>query len=266
MKNFGFYGRIDTATERISRALKEKGLFKRPFLYLFAAYAIAFALFYVDYLLQDSLRIEFIPLEYFRYFYFNALSFAAPILAGAVLIGVGLAEGRSFALKKSWTLPLCILIYTIPYYYLYYFYITVDSIEAIVFGLINTVFDCAVFYLQSIIMFFALPRLTRAIAKKPVVEGDAALRESRPMDLSSPVSLAAFILIGIKFLVMLALEIVSTVEYLADFSGSYKIDEIVYILVSYVILLAELIATQYFIFFAKNRIEQKNNITEAEKA
>ena len=247
--------------------MENKVSLKRPFWWFFAAYAISFGLFYCAYILQDSLRIDFAPLDYTRYFYLQALNFAAPRIAGAVLIPIGRDLGTAYAMKKSWILPLSTLIYSVPYYYFYYFYVTIDSLEAILFGLLNTLFDCVVFYLQSLVIYFAVRWLTRVIAKR---KSDAKiydlLSERSPFDLSRPLSIAVFITVGIKFLVMLIMEIITTVGYLLDFSGSYKIDEIVYILVSYVILLAELIATQYFIFFAKNRIEQKNNITEAEKA
>ena len=237
--------------------MENKVSLKRPFWWFFAAYALSFAFFYCAYILQDSLRIDFAPLDYTRYFYLQALNFAAPLIAGAILLPIGTKHGLAFAMKKSWILPLSTLVYSIPYYYFYYFYVTVDSLEAILFGLLNTLFDCIVFYLQSLIVYFVVRWLTRVIAKrKKGAEIGDLISESSAFDLSRPVSLAMFIAVGIKFLVMLVTEIITTVGYLVDFSDSYKIDEIVYILLSYVFLLAELVATQYLIFFAKKRIEE----------
>ena len=89
--------------------MENKVSLKRPFWWFFAAYALSFAFFYCAYILQDSLRIDFAPLDYTRYFYLQALNFAAPLIAGAILLPIGTKHGFAFAMKKSWILQVLCL-------------------------------------------------------------------------------------------------------------------------------------------------------------
>ena len=233
----------------------DKKVFFRKKLYIFViAYAIAFALFYSAWIISDTLNIAIPALEYLRYYFLEAVNFTAPTLAGILTVAAGRLLGRKYALTRSWALALPLLIYAIPSYYLYYLSTTYDSLEAIVFALVNTLFDCAMFYLETLVTYFLVIWLTRLHAKRARGEDTSDLvDEYAPFDISSSISFATFVTVAIRFLVLLAIEIIGTVEYILEYSNSYRVEEIIVMSLSYVFLLAELLFTQWFSLYIKDK-------------
>ena len=233
----------------------DKKVFFRKKLYVFIiAYAVAFAFYYAAVAVYDLLRISLPWLEYTRYYYVEATKFILPTLAGVLMIAAGRCLGTKYALTRGWVLSVPLVIYAIPSYYIYYLSSTFDSLEAIVFALLNTLFDCAVFYLQAVVTYFLVRFIMRLHAKRARgADLSKLIDEYAPYDLSRSFSLALFITVAIRFLVLLVIEIVETVGYIGEYSGNYRVEEIIYMALSYVFLLCELLFTQWFSLFIKDR-------------
>ncbi len=235
--------------------MEKKGNIRRTLWIFIAAYAIAFILFYIAYLIYDYRRESITALEYIRYFYLEIIKFSLPLLAGGVLLGVGTYMGTSYVMKRGWVLSISSVIFSIPYYYLYYFAMTIDTAEAILFGLINTVFDCAVFHLQAFLVYFLARWLIRIFAKKR--KGDditAEICEHSPLDISRPMTKAFILIVTFKFVISFIIETIRTVGYLNEYSGTYRVEEILYLVASYLFLVAELLITHFLALSLKNRI------------
>ena len=233
----------------------DKKVFFRKKLYIFIiAYAVAFALYYAAVVVYDLTNVTLEWLEYSRFFYLEAVKFILPTLAGVLMIAAGRCLGTKYALTRGWVLSVPLVIYAIPSYYLYYLSTTYDSLEAIVFALINTVFDCAVLYLQTVATYFLVRFIIRLHAKRARgADLSDLIDEYAPYDLSRSFSLALFITVAIRFLVLLVIEIVETVGYIGEYSGNYRIEEIIYMALSYIFLLGELLFAQWFSLFIKDR-------------
>lgn len=235
--------------------MEQKGFFKKKIYVLVIAYAVAFALFYAAYLIYGTFRISLEWLEYARYLYLEAIKFVTPALASAMMIAAGRSLGTRYALLRGWVLSLPLIIYAVPSYYVYYLSITYDSLEAIIYALANTLFDLAVFYLQTVIGYLLVMWLTRLHARRArgADIGDLIDVHS-PFDLSESFSFAFFITVALRFLVLLVIEIIDTVSFLNDFSENYRVGEIVYMLLSYLFLLGELLFSQWFSLHIKNKL------------
>ena len=246
---------------RIAKKLKKKGIIKRSVFIFVIAYTAALLLFYFAYLLDgEGIKIEIY--DYVRSFYTEAIRFIMPMLAGAVLIASHEKHGRAYALKHGIFLSLPTAIFSLPYYYLYYFYMTFDSLDALLYDLINTVFDCAVFYGQAVAALFLIRWLTLVFARRSGRSDFSELvLENAKLDLYTPVTLAVFTVSAIKFVILLLLELVNTINYLIEYSGTYRDDEITYIVFYYVFLIIEMLAAHLLTLSLKDKL-LKNNATE----
>ncbi len=242
--------------------MEKKGFFRKK-IYIFAIiFGVAFALFYIQYLIASTLKMSVSWLVYANDFYFKAVNFVFPTAMAALMIAARRLFGTKYALSRGFVLLLPMLIYDVPAYYIKYFDMTLDTLESLLFSAVNILFDFALFYLQAVITYFLVLWLTRLHSKRKRGADISDLVDAHdPFNLSSSLSFAFFTVIALRFLVLLVLEIIKTASFLRDFSANYRIDEVIYIVLSYVFLLGELLFAQWFSLYIKN----KSLITKVEE-
>lgn len=234
--------------------MEKKGFFRKK-IYIFAIiFGVAFVLFYAQYLVATALRTAPVWLVYANYFYNEAVKFVFPTAVAALMIAARRLYSMKYAFARSWVLLLPMLIYTLPSYYTQYFAMTLDTLEAVAFSLINALFDLLIFYAQAVATYFLVIWLTRLHSRRTRSSDVSDIIDSHdPFNLANSLSFAFFITISVRFAVLLVLEIIETVSFLRDFSANYRIDEVIYIILSYVFLLGELLFAQWFSLYIKNK-------------
>lgn len=234
--------------------MDKKGFFRKK-IYIFAIiFGVAFVLFYAQYLVATALRTAPVWLVYANYFYNEAVKFVFPTAVAALMIAARRLYSMKYAFARSWVLLLPMLIYTLPSYYTQYFAMTLDTLEAVAFSLINALFDLLIFYAQAVVTYFLVIWFTRLHARRTRGADISDLIDSHdPFNLSNSLSFAFFTVVALRFLVLLVLEVIETMSFLINFSNSYTIDEVIYIILSYVFLLGELLFAQWFSLYVKNK-------------
>lgn len=222
-------------------------------------------LFIPNYILEVDIGYA----EYGRIFINKLIEFCIPPLAAILLFcedrGLGSVAlgGVGFSATR--------IIYLIPYYYLYFIdpsqvNYSYDSIEAIGLSLAVSVFGGLLLFGQ-IMMIFAIIRFTSTYSamraaiktlspeKKKNIDSQTKARIKREaavnikkidkieniFDLSSPMTMGIFCGVFGQFLIAFISESISTVEYFLSVSGAYRVGEIIYIMICYLFILAELI-------------------------
>lgn len=262
----------------------KKSILKCFWIYL-ALYFGLFLLFYIpNYVIEDYAYLVG-DFEYVRFFLARLYEFtlgasAAVVLFvilvrnGEVTVPVTLAAASVFALAK--------IIYSLPYYYLYFLSIGYDSIDgiplytlsallAVIFEWVKTILFFSVCYLVSRrhIKKELISRLPVAKQKKPPEKERAEIKRATDMRLSdeltlggtfnfdAPVTLGIFLVSVGQFAFALISEITSTVDYLIEFAGNYRTDEIVYMTFCFIFILAELVISHLVCHYIKNYTARK---------
>ena len=214
-------------------------LFGRYFLRFFGVNLLNFLLFYIStYIVMNDY------VEYVRYFVGEAIDFALPVVAAAAVS----AAMANYGFKALWLAPFITLgkvAYAYPYYYLYFIdggLLTEESLlVAIPAALATLIVDCLAVCLLS----FTIYMVTDVIAKRNGRSfGECVNASYIPFDFSNEFTVGVFISGGVIFTVNLVLEVIDTVNYLVAYTGTYQIGEIVYISVSFIMLLLELLFAQ----------------------
>lgn len=214
-------------------------LFGRYFLRFFGVNLLNFLLFYIStYIVMNDY------VEYVRYFVGEAIDFALPVVAAAAVS----AAMAKYGFKALWLVPfisLGKLAYAYPYYYLYFIdggLLTEESLLfAIPAALATIIIDCLAVCLLS----FTIYVVTDVIAKRNGRGfGECVSTSYAPFDFSNEFTVGVFVSGGTIFTVNLVLEIIDTVKYIITYTGTYQIGEVVYIAVSFIMLLVELLFAQ----------------------
>ena len=200
----------------------------------------SFLLYYLStYLLQND------AVEYVRYFIGEAVDFALPVVAAA-LVSSSLA---SHGFSAMWLVPIISLgriTYAYPYYYLYLVEGRVLTDEALLlaipYSLASVILDCLIVF----VLVFVIYLVTVLLAGKRRRDfGQSVDAIKSPFDFSSEYTVGLLVGSLCIFAVKLIAEIIDAVTYIVEYKGSYSYGEIVYMVVSFVMLAAELLLAHY---------------------
>ena len=223
-------------------------------------------------------------LEYTRIFLNKLFEFLLPTVAATVLF-IGYSDlGLRRTLLRALYFSLPRIVFSLPYYYLYFWVNWYDSIESISLSALVTVFSVAILYGQILLLFW----LIRVFARLPILKElkkslplnqqsntpkDALSRLKKDADksvaesfldrsifsFSSPTSLGIFAAAFAGFCINLAREIVDTVTYLIEYAGNYYLEEIIYIVACYLFLLVELFISHAICCLIRNTLTKIEN-------
>ena len=253
---------------------------KKLFLITSLAFAgvnlLVFLTFFIpNYVFEESTEI----IEYTRIFLTKFAEFALPTIAASILFKICFDSGIKSIIKGAVIFALPRIVYLLPYYYLYHIAFGYDSIESISLSALVTVFGVAINALVILALFFIARLLATNAAMKPIIaklppkvqqnltketKSEARLEAVKSLsavdipeqafDLQNPITLGIFGAAFSGFGINLLSEIIDTVTYLVDYAGYYRMDEIIYIVVCYLFLMAELFATHLIAHFIWRRI------------
>ena len=222
--------------------LNTRRLYLRWFLIFAAAEILLFTAFYLNnFIFEYTSVIE--KLEYVRIFADDLIHFAIPCLSATVLFIHYKNGGVRSVYIGSLYLVLSRLFYTVPYYYLYHIYVGYDSVESILASLLVSVLICVVTYLWILLLMLIGNVALSFKCKKIGASQPSSLCEYELIDLNSPATFATLAMIFVAFIAELAEEIINTVTYLIDYSGTYRTSEIIYIVFCFVFLIVKLLFT-----------------------
>ena len=215
---------------------------------------VAFILFYVSgYIIMDN------AVEYVRYFIGEAIDFALPVVTAA-LVAIAMAKRGFSALTLGVAAAIGRLVYLYPTMYLEFVVNqNLTSGDALLISLPFSVGFALAELLYSMVLVFIIQLIGGKLAQKHKRSLDDAIDSANSaFDLSNELVVSVFFAGAISFIINLTLEIVSVVGFLSDpeYAGNYQMSEIIFMAVSFVMILASLLATQVVIFKIKNKIDE----------
>ena len=215
----------------------------------------AFLIYYIS-----SYVIANEAIEYVRYFISETIDFALPVVTAALLtmafaecgfrfiwLGVATAIGR--------------LAYLYPWLYLEFVGPqNLTSSEALLISIPMSLGIALAELLVVTLLVFVIYMVTDRLAMRRRRGLTDAIAESHSaFDFSSEFTTGVFSAGALVFVIKLALEIIDTVEFLTSYAESYMVGEIIYISISFIMILVQLLATQAAVFKIK---ENKDNASK----
>ncbi len=151
------------------------------------------------------------------------------------------------------TLP-C-LIYALPYNYLDFFYAELNTPDAILLSLLYSLLKVAVSFAEGLLLFLLMIFVLKKLAKAPIKNQNdlfSLLSAERYFNFDVPINAAVFSAALARFIYNLGFEIYDTVLYLIKFSSSIRPEEIIYMVVSYIFILATLVLSHMIALTVKD--------------
>ena len=216
---------------------------KRFFKYLLRFSGINLAAFLIYYISSYIIMNE--TVEYVRYFVSEAIDFAFPVVTAALLAMAFAERGFRFIWLAIAT-AIARLVFLYPWLYLEF--VVNQSLltdEALLVSLPISLALAFVELLVVIFLVFIIYMVSDRLAMRRGRDFSDAIATARaPFDFSSEFTVGIFVSGMIIFAVKLALEIIDTVDFLTTYAENYQIGEIIYISISFIMILVQLLITQ----------------------
>lgn len=208
--------------------------------------AVNLVLFLISFIPIYVMELEELPqwYSYFTMYSSEVVTWLLPCSSAVITCVIFTGYGMRDALIRAIPLALTNLVYTIPYYYLIGIAYRLDSIESILLSLGVSTAYVALFYALAALLFFA--------AKFILGRSGASLCDGDPLDLSSAATLAVFTISAGEFLIRLVIELWQAAEYFIEYFGDYRGDDILYMVIRFVFLLAMLFISHAICFKVKS--------------
>ncbi len=212
----------------------------------------AFLLFYIS-----NYVIGVDAVEYVRHFIGEAVDFALPIVVAA-LVAIATVKHGFRALWLGVAAAIGRLAYLYPAMYLEFVgpqnlssgdSLLVSFPFALGLSLVELIYSMLLVFLIHLVCEKAAHRRGGSLEL-------AVSSASSAFDFSNELTLSVFIGGIVSFIINLAFEIEDAVVFLTEHGDSYQMSEIIFIAVSFVMILVELLLTQVVIFKIKNKIDE----------
>lgn len=231
---------------------------KRMAGYLFAVLAVLqMAAFFLYHEITSHVEIRW--LVYLVYQIRSAALAAVPLITAAAMLLLFSAGEKRISLFPI--LPvLSYALYFLPDHYLFYMEQSLKSGEAIAMALIMTVLECAAIWGAVLLLFL--------IGKRALLSsGSAEKKEELPFfDLEAPLTKSVFFVCFSYFCLQVVIEIVRTISYLIANAGTYTLEEILTILISFAFHLGILFLLQaaciLYLRYAKKHYAKEGEILQ----
>lgn len=195
---------------------------------------------------------------FFYITYFSSLFIESTLpLASATLLFACFSTRGRIPFGASAIIALPRILYFLPYSYLESFYAGNDTPSALLLALFSTVLYTLFFYGEIILTYFVISFIIGKLSsskRKPDFNLRVALLEKNPFDFSSPTVIAFFAAASVRFVYNLITEIYDTVVFLVNFSATFSIGEIIYMVGSYLFILATLLLSHLIAFKIKRGV------------
>lgn len=221
---------------------------KRVFPYFCVCIAILsfvqFLLFYIP----NGFFYESTALLLVSSYTINFLEALFPLLA-ALIIFLSRDSGIKNKILPCVFISLIRLFYSVPYYYIYYVSDVFNSAEAIALAFIVSIMFVLFFFLQTFVCIMIMNYTERRSFNN--VEGR---NPASVFDFDNHVNFGIVLSVLFGFIILLVRECVNTVQYLTENSGSYRTEEILTVVLSYLIIFVFSFINYLIAVFIKNKI------------
>ena len=212
-------------------------------------------------------------------FFGRLVEFCLPVVGGVICLCISVFFGRGAVLSSCAILSATRALYLLPYYYLYFIAYGYDSIESILLSAVVTILGVALeFGLMLLLCYVARASAMRGIRKGMTDaearsfsrltkdEGNRLMADKLAdilcgrmglkymFDLACPIKRGIFFAVICQFAVSLVQEVARTLNYLISYAGYYRVDEIIYMMISYIFILFEMILAQVLCCIIKEKI------------
>lgn len=204
--------------------------------------------------------VNYIPgLEYFAYFTIflselceSVFPFSAAMVSLSFLIN---KSGRG-AIFAGAVFSLGAIFRIFPTDYLAYMSLGYSTPDALLYGASAAFLSLLLILLEAVIILFIILFFTKLFVKEKGLlsaSSFSSLSAFSPFDFSVA-SLSVLIGAAPRFIYSIIMEIIDTVDYITRYFGTYKLGEIVYISVRYLLILLTLFLTQLLACFIKRYV------------
>ena len=240
----------------------KKNIYRTLKLAYLATYFLLFLSFYVPNYVFEVGAFEY---DYVNHYLDEAATFVMAV-AASVAVYMRVLRSGARLLKEAVGYALPVLLYAVPYYYLYALAYGYDSIEGLLAGLLIGAIQTLITLLVILAGFALLRFNARRCAERVAIVNVPELRrknmtpeirrgferEVRSLMLASSederifsgrsvIVNSIFVAALARFGIGLAEELYNTVTYLVDYAGTYRTDELLTMLLGYAALVVELI-------------------------
>ena len=213
---------------------------------------ICFVLYYVSSFLTSSTVLIY------AYVYFSEIAMIhLPLICAAFTLTVYAKQGINKALLYAIPCSLCAFFYTFPYRAFEFAYEGYEITATLLLALLETLLTVIVNYIEITVLLLLIIFVTKIIAKSkgiPNFNFNTALSEKETFDFDKPLTAGIFSAACAVFVYSLIIEIIDTVSFLINYSGTYRTGEILYILFRYVFILGMLIISHILTHYAKRKM------------
>ena len=231
---------------------------------LVGLYFLAFLTFYIP---AYAVEVKSVALLYVLEFLGRLFKFVAPCIGGTALY-LYMPSGKKPLLLGALCFSAAGCVYNLLYYYLYFLAYGNDSIEAVSIAFGAALLGWVLEFGFIILLYYLCLTVARRVALGHVVDSEVLefIKNERfagkIFDFSSPAVAGMFAICFLQFLVSLANELTSIVSYLFEYAGTYRTDEIVYIVVSLLFIFGELFIGHGACYLMRKIIKEKGLFNE----
>lgn len=234
-----------------------KKIATRAFLVYAAVNIFSYVLVHISYLFADSSFGEIF--SYFSYYVLKALEFVAPPLIATLALLVFSQDGTKKAMLFTLKLSLARLFYSVPYYYIIFIYnYAYDSLESLFLSVMASALVVLLTFMGALISvriaIYALGRVGKMTRAETLAKLPSIIDKRSSTDFLDKASLPLLVFAFLRFAFSFISEVIDTVSFFIEYRSDYTAEEIVTILINYVILLALLVASYLVCMVVKNRV------------
>ena len=210
---------------------------------------LQFALFYYPYYFYDKLNSDFlIVLSSYVINFFEQL---LPLIA-AVVISVTRKRGLLPKLTPSLLISLTRITYALPYFYVVLVNDVWDSIEALLIGLAISAAYMLGFFIQTFICVAII-----GFFEKKSNSDERAM--SKIFDFEDKTNFAIAMAAFFMLILFIVIELVrNTIPFIIDYKGSIKVEEILTMVLAYVLLIIYTVIHYALVCYLKNKIVERS--------
>ena len=225
-------------------------------LILSVAQILVFLIYYISNYLFSNIALFYIS-QYLNLFFTTVM----PVLISVNLLFSYLKKSKGRVFRDAAFYALTTLFYYLPYYYLDMFLGGLSTPAAITLALLISLLIALLFYFVYVVLTFIIigiyNKKTKGMYGKSLIK---SLGEREAFDFSEPLALGIFVATVPGFIYNVISELINTVHFLINFAGTFKFGEILYIMFTYLFIIAMLLIVPKIAFSVKRII--LTNITE----
>lgn len=232
--------------------INERSIFKKTVILLAVLNLAAFFIYHLTTYTVGGTVAAFI-----FYYFHEAVEFCLPLIAALSLYATYLKRGNGAALLRALPYSLTFLLFLFPYNAFTYAYEGIEIGGVMLFASLSALFSTVVIYIETVVLFLLISLVSARLSiKRGRGDGIGALDIAGPFDLDSPINCGILSAAGAMFIYKLVYEVIDTVNYLIDYSGTYLIGEIIYMVFRYIFLLILALGAHALLVLIKNKAQR----------